>query len=53
MAIFTITGATGSVGQAIVNQLLKENHRVRILSTREGLSMEGVEVYAWNTTKDH
>ena len=49
MAIFTITGATGSVGQAIVNQLLKENHRVRVLSTREGLFMEGVEVYAWNT----
>ena len=49
MAIFTITGATGSVGQAIVNQLLKENHSVRVLSTREGLSMEGIEVYTWNT----
>ncbi|MGB0349120.1 MAG: TIGR01777 family oxidoreductase [Schleiferiaceae bacterium] len=49
MAIFTITGATGSVGQAIVNQLLEENHSVRILSTRKGLSMEGVKVYTWNT----
>jgi len=49
MAIFTITGATGSVGQAIVNQLLKENHSVRVLSTRKGLSMEGVEVYSWST----
>ncbi len=49
MAIFTITGATGSVGQAIVEQLLKLNHSVRVLSTREGLAMEGVEIYHWNT----
>ncbi|MET1168589.1 MAG: TIGR01777 family oxidoreductase [Flavobacteriales bacterium] len=51
MAIFTITGATGSVGQAIVNQLLEENHSVRVLSTRKGLTMDGIEVYSWNT--DH
>ena len=51
MAIFTITGATGSVGQAIINQLLQENHSVRVLSTRKDLAMDGVEVYRWNT--DH
>ena len=49
MAIFTITGATGSVGQAIVNQLLEENHSVRVLSTRKDLTMDGIEVYSWNT----
>src|SRR6056300_1638739 len=48
MSIFTITGATGSVGKAIVKQLLHEGHSVRILSTRKGYQWNAVEVYYWN-----
>ena len=48
MSIFTITGATGSVGKAIVNELLTQGHKVRILSTRKGFDWEGVEVFQWN-----
>ena len=44
MSIFTITGATGSVGRAIVKQLLHEGHSVRILSTRKGYQWNAVEV---------
>lgn len=48
MSIFTISGATGSVGKAIVNELLTQGHQVRILSTRKGFNWEGVEVFHWN-----
>jgi len=48
MSTFTITGATGSVGKAIVKCLLQEGHNVRILSTRKGYQWNAVEVYYWN-----
>lgn len=48
MAIFTITGATGSVGKAVVSELLKSAHDVRVLSTRKSLNWEGVKTFHWN-----
>lgn len=51
MAIFTITGATGSVGRAIVGVLHAEGHDVRVLSTRKQLEWSGVETYTWNPSK--
>lgn len=51
MAIFTLTGATGSVGKAIVNELLAQNHQVRILTTRKNFEWEGVQSYYWNPSK--
>lgn len=51
MAIFTLTGATGSVGKAIVNELLEQNHEVRILSTRKTVEWNGVQTFYWNPSK--
>jgi len=51
MAIFTITGATGSVGRAIVKQLLDAGHQVRVLTTRDQLDWPGVTAYSWNPSK--
>jgi uncharacterized protein (TIGR01777 family) len=51
MAIFTLTGATGSVGKAIVNELLDQNHEVRILTTRKNFKWEGVQCFYWNPSK--
>lgn len=51
MSVFTVSGATGSVGNAIVAQLLKENHEVRVLSTRANLKWDGVKVFHWNPEK--
>jgi len=51
MAIFTITGATGSVGRAIVKQLLDAGHQVRVLTTRDQLDWPGVAAYSWNPSK--
>jgi len=51
MAIFTLTGATGSVGKAIVNELLNQNHEVRILTTRKNFKWEGVQCFYWNPSK--
>lgn len=48
MSIFAITGATGSVGNAIVQELLQEGHEVRILSTRKGYERAGCKVFYWN-----
>lgn len=48
MSVFLITGATGSVGKAIVAQLQAAQHTVRVLSTRKNLVWNGVEVYHWN-----
>ena len=48
MPIFTITGATGSIGKALVNKLLEQGHKVRILSTRKGFKWTGVDVFHWN-----
>jgi uncharacterized protein (TIGR01777 family) len=51
MAIFTLTGATGSVGRAIVAELLKQKQTVRILSTRENLNWPETSTYLWNPDK--
>ncbi len=51
MAIFTLTGATGSVGKAIVNELLDQHHEVRILTTRKNFEWEGVQCFYWNPSK--
>lgn len=48
MAIFTITGATGSVGKAIVKHLKAEGHEIRVLSTRKDHQWDGVDVFYWN-----
>lgn len=48
MAIFTITGATGSVGKAVVSKLLQTGHEVRVLSTRKSLVWQGVQTFYWN-----
>lgn len=48
MAVFTITGATGSVGKAIVRHLKKGSHEIRVLSTRRSLDISGVSSYYWN-----
>ncbi|MAZ96349.1 MAG: TIGR01777 family protein [Flavobacteriales bacterium] len=48
MAVFTITGATGSVGKEIVKHLLVMGHEVRILSTRKNLDWKGASTYFWN-----
>ena len=48
MAVFTITGATGSVGKAIVRTLQHHSHEIRVLSTRKSLEMTGATSYYWN-----
>ncbi|MCH1406600.1 MAG: TIGR01777 family oxidoreductase [Schleiferiaceae bacterium] len=48
MAVFTITGATGSVGNAIVRTLQHHSHEIRVLSTRKSLEMTGATSYYWN-----
>ena len=52
MAIFTLTGATGSVGKAIVSELIANDHKVRVLSTRKNFVWKGVETYYWNPSKN-
>ena len=48
MAVFTITGATGSVGRAIIQTLKSESHEIRVLSTRKSVEIKGVSSFYWN-----
>ena len=48
MAVFTITGATGSVGRAIIQTLQKQSHEIRVLSTRKSVEINGVSTFYWN-----
>ena len=52
MAVFTITGATGSVGRAIVQTLQSQSHEIRILSTRKSLEIKGVSSFYLNPAKN-
>ncbi|MEC8457985.1 MAG: TIGR01777 family oxidoreductase [Bacteroidota bacterium] len=51
MGVFTVTGATGSIGKEVVKNLLSSGHEVRILSTRKELQWKGVSVFYWNPAK--
>ena len=48
MAVFTITGATGSIGKEVVKNLLHSGHEVRVLSTRKELRWKKVSIFYWN-----
>ena len=48
MAVFTITGATGSIGKEVIKNLLRSGHEVRVLSTRKELEWKGVYTFYWN-----
>ncbi len=48
MAVFTITGATGSVGRAIVQALQSQSHEIRVLSTRTSVQIKGASTFYWN-----
>ena len=48
MAVFTITGATGSIGKEVVKNLLRSGHEVRVLSTRKELRWKEVSIFYWN-----
>ena len=48
MAVFTITGATGSVGRAIIRTLQSQSHEIRVLSTRKSVEINGVSTFYWN-----
>jgi len=48
MAVFTITGATGSVGRAIIQTLQSQSHEIRVLSTRKSVEINGVSSFYWN-----
>lgn len=43
MSLFAITGATGFVGSAVLNEALAQGHRVRALARREQPARTGVE----------
>ena len=52
MAVFTITGATGSVGRAIIQTLQSQSHEIRVLSTRKSVEIKGVSSFYWNPAKN-
>lgn len=47
MAKILVTGGSGLIGQALIPQLIKENHQVSILS-RSHQNIPNVKVYQWN-----
>ena len=52
MAVFTITGATGSIGKEVIKNLLRSGHEVRVLSTRKELQWKGVYTFIGTRQKE-
>lgn len=46
--IACVTGATGMIGERIVQRLLSEGYQVRILSRKDDCSIEGIQLFVGN-----